>query len=72
MTCSACNGFGCPTCQAEAPDPYCADNPTEWCSHWDNGACDGTPRADGTCPYLDALREDAVDAAADAAESMGA
>jgi hypothetical protein len=75
MTCCACNGWGCPTCWPEPPVRWCDDNPTWECEHYDDGRCDGEPRADGGCPYLDArwaaAEDAAIERALDRYEALG-
>jgi hypothetical protein len=51
---------------------YCEEHPVEWCEHWDARACDGVPRADGTCLYTDAAAEQAGQDAWDARQADAA
>jgi hypothetical protein len=59
VSCSACL-TGCPACD---PSPF--PDLCETCWRREAGACDGEPDADGSCPRLRALEDEAAQDAAD-------
>lgn len=60
MTCEACRGEGCPTCDP-SPFPACCDD----CWLREEGVCAGEPDTDGSCPRLRELEFEAAQDAHD-------